>query len=41
MGNEILHYVCKRLEAFPKVVFAGRFHSDVFVAIIDVSRGRF
>ena len=37
MGNEILHYVCKRLEAFPKVVLAGRFHSDVFVAVIDVS----
>ena len=37
MGNEILQYVWKRLELFPKIVFTSRFHSDVFVAVADVT----
>ena len=37
MGNEILQFVWKRLELFPKVVFTSRFHSDVFVAVVDVT----
>lgn len=37
LGNEILQFVWKRLELFPKVVFTSRFHSDVFVAVVDVT----
>ena len=37
MGNEVLQFVWKRLELFPKMVFTSRFHSDVFVAVVDVS----
>ena len=37
MGNEILQFIWKRLELFPKVVFTSRFHSDVFVAVVDVT----
>ena len=37
MGNEVLQFVWKRLELFPKVVFTGRFHSDVFVVVVDVT----
>lgn len=39
LGNEILQFVWKRLELFPKVVFTSRFHSDVFVAVLDVTGG--
>ncbi len=41
MGNEILQFVWKRLELFPRVVFSSRFHSDVFVAVVDVTGEEF
>ncbi len=36
-GTDILNFVFKKLELFPQTVFVNRYHSDVFVCIIDIT----
>ena len=36
-GTNILNFVLKKLELFPKTLFVNRYHSDIFVCIIDIT----
>lgn len=36
-GTHILNFILKKLELFPQTIFVNRYHSDIFVGIIDVS----
>lgn len=36
-GTDILNFVFKKLELFPQTVFVNRYHSDVFVCIVDIT----
>lgn len=36
-GNEMLAFVLTRMTLFPGIVFAYRFHSDIFVCMVDVT----
>lgn len=36
-GTDILNFIFKKLELFPQTVFVNRYHSDVFVCIIDIT----
>ncbi len=37
IGTEILNFILKKLELFPRLSLVSRYHSDVFVSIIDIS----
>ena len=36
-GTDILNFILKKLELFPKTLFVNRYHSDIFVSIIDIT----
>lgn len=36
-GTKILNFVLKRMELFPKTSFVNRYHSDIFVSVIDIT----
>ena len=36
-GTKILNFVLKRMELFPKTLFVNRYHSDIFVSVIDIT----
>ena len=37
MGTNILNFILKKLELFPQTLFVNRYHSDIFVGIIDIT----
>lgn len=36
-GTNILNFILKKLELFPQTLFVNRYHSDIFVGIIDIT----
>ena len=36
-GTNILNFILKRLELFPQTLFVNRYHSDIFVGILDIT----
>lgn len=36
-GTNILNFILKKLEFFPQTLFVNRYHSDIFVGIIDIT----
>ena len=36
-GTNILNFILKKLELFPQTLFVNRYHSDIFVCIIDIT----
>ena len=36
-GTKLLNYVLRRMELFQDSTFVNRYHSDIFVAIIDIT----
>ena len=36
-GTNILNFILKKLELFPHTLFVNRYHSDIFVGIIDIT----
>lgn len=36
-GTKILNFVLKRMELFPQTLFVSRYHSDIFVSVIDIT----
>lgn len=36
-GTNILNFILKKLELFPQTLFVNRYHSDIFVCVIDIT----
>ena len=36
-GTNILNFILKKMELFPQTLFVNRYHSDIFVAVIDIT----
>ncbi len=36
-GTDVLNFILKKLELFPQTLFVNRYHSDIFVCIIDIT----
>ena len=36
-GTNLLNFILKRLELFPQTLFVNRYHSDIFVGILDIT----
>ncbi len=36
-GTGILNFILKKMELFPQTLFVNRYHSDIFVAVIDIT----
>ena len=36
-GTNILNFILKKMELFPQTLFVNRYHSDIFVVVIDIT----
>lgn len=36
-GTNILNFILKKMELFPQTLFVNRYHSDIFVSVIDIT----
>ena len=36
-GTDILNFILKKMELFPQTLFVNRYHSDIFVSVIDIT----